>query len=168
MLGTWSITFKDATHVTLTAPDNTTADFVIPDSDAPLYEPAAKGVSAQFGIQPNADSRVGLSAVISRVKIVKGTTTVVDDNFQTAQLDPEKWAARAQDAGGVIPLAPDVAYLVGWNLPDAGFSLRTGASLKGPWSKAADPIQAGARRLTLINKSALPSPNTGFFQLIKQ
>jgi hypothetical protein len=108
-----------------------------------------------------------LSAIISRIKIVKGTTVVVDDNFQAATLDATKWVVRAQDAGGVFPISPDVAYLVGWNLPDTGFYLRQAANLNGPWTKSADPFQLGARRLTLINKSALPSASAGFFQLIK-
>ncbi len=167
MLGTWSISFKDGTHVTLTAPDNSTTDLLIPDADAALYEPTTKGVSALFGIQPNAGTRVGLSAVISRIQITKGTSVVVDDTFQSAQLDSSKWAIRAQDAGGVITTTPDLAYLVSWNLPDTGFSLRMASSVTGPWTKAADPLLVGARRVTLIHQSALPSGAAGFFQLIK-
>lgn len=168
MIGTWSITFKDNTHVTLTSSDGSTTDLVIPDADAALYEPANKGVSALFGVQPNADTRVGLSAIISRIKITKGATVVVDDNFQAAQLDTEKWTVRAQDAGGVFTTTPDLAYLVSWSLPDAGFALRSGPSVTGPWTQAADPLQVGARRVSLINKSALPAGNVGIFQLIKK
>jgi hypothetical protein len=168
MLGTWSITFKDNTHITLTAPDKSTVDLTMPDADAALYVPATKGLTALFGVQPNADARVGLSAIISEIKILRGSTVVVDDNFQATPLDAAKWIVRAQDAGGVFPITPDVAYLVSWGLPDTGFSLRDGPTVKGPWSKAADPMQVGATRVTLINKSALPGANAGFFQLVKQ
>ena len=119
-------------------------------------------------MQPNSDTRVGLSAIISRVKITKGTSTVVDENFQSATLDSAKWAVRAQDAGGVFPIGPDVPYIVSWPLPDTGYSLRSGKTVTGPWTKAPDPVLVGARHVTLINQAALPSPNVGIFQLIKQ
>ena len=167
MLGTWSVTFKNSTSATLTAPDNSTADITIPAADAPLYEPTTKGVSALFGVQPNSDTRVGLSATVSSIKITKGTKVVVDDTFQTVDLDPSKWTIRAQDSGGLFPTTPDLAYLVSWNLPDTGFSLKGASSLTGPWSAIGTSRLVGAQRLVLMNKAALPGANAGFFQLSK-
>ncbi len=167
MLGTWSISFRNNTQVTLTASDGSTAEFVIPEEDAPFYEPASKGVTASFGIQPNSVNRIGLSAVISRIKITKGSTVVVDDNFQSAELNPDRWVVRAQEPGGVFPIPPDVAYLVSWPLPDTGFTLRTAPSVTGPWTTPFTPLLVGVRRIVPVNQSALPSPAVGFFQLKK-
>ena len=167
MLGTWTVTFKNSTSATLTAPDNSTTDITIPAADAPLYEPTTKGVSALFGVQPNSDTRVGLSATVSRIKITKGTQVVVDDTFQTVDLDRSKWTIRAQDSGGLFPTTPDLAYLVSWNLPDTGFSLKGASSLTGPWSAIGTARQVGAQRLVLMNKASLPGSNAGFFQLSK-
>ena len=167
MLGTWSISFRNNTNVTLTASDGTTANLVIPPDDAALYEPTSKGVTASFGVQPNSVSRIGLSAIISRIKIVKGATVVVDDQFQSAELNAEKWVVRAQEPGGVFPIPSDVLYLVSWPLPDTGFTLRTGPSVAGPWTTPFSPRLVGVQRVTLISQSALPSPTAGFFQLKK-
>ncbi len=132
MLGTWSVTFKNNKDITLTASDQATLDITMPDGDAPLYEPVNTGVSALFGVQPNAETRIGLSATISRIKITKGAVVVADDSFQTPELNPNLWAVRAQDPAGILSAPPDLAYLVSWNLPDTGFSLRTATSATGP------------------------------------
>jgi hypothetical protein len=167
MLGTWSISFRNNTTVTLTAPDGSTADFTIPAEDAALYEPTTKGVTASFGVQPNAVSRIGLSAVISHIKIVKGTKTVVDEDFSAAELNPDKWVVRALEPGGVFPAPASVAYFVSWPLPDTGFTLRTGSSVTGPWTTPFTPNLVGVKRMVLVNQSALPSAKAGFFQLKK-
>lgn len=167
MLGTWSIQFRNNTAVTLTAPNGATAEFQISQQDAALYEPTSKGVTAIFGVQPSAVGRIGLSAVISRIKILKGSTTVVDENFQAAELDADKWVLRAQEPGGVFPVPADVDYLVSWALPDAGFTLRTSPSVIGSWTTPFTPRLVGVRRVALVDRSALPSPTAGFFQLKK-
>lgn len=171
MVGTWKIALKHnndgTTAVTLTAPDKSTSNLTINAEESPSYEPLGKGMSALFGVQPNADTRVGLYAVVSNITIKKGTATVVNDSFTKAELDPAVWLTRAQDPGGVVPTTPDLAYLVSWPLPDAGFSLRSSATLKAPWAAAGTPRQVGARRLVLVNKADLPSPGAGFFQLAK-
>jgi hypothetical protein len=167
MLGTWSISFRNNTDVTLTASDGSTAALVIPAEDAALYEPVSKGVTASFGVQPNSVNRIGLSAVISRIKIVKGSTVVVDEDFQSSELNADKWVVRAQEPGGVFPIPGDIAYLVSWALPDTGFTLRTGPSVTGPWTTPFTPRLVGVQRVTLVSQSALPSPTVGFFQLKK-
>jgi hypothetical protein len=167
MLGTWSVTFHDSTNITLIAPDNSTLDLIMPVEDAPLYEPVTKGVSALFGVQPNGDTRIGQSATLSRIKVIKGSKVIADDTFQASELNPSLWTVRAQDPGGIFTTTPDLAYLISWNLPDTGFSLRAGPTVTGPWSASAPPILVGARRVVLLNKSALPGQSAGFLQLIK-
>lgn len=167
MLGTWSISFRNGAEVTLTASDGSTAELVIPAEEAALYEPVSKGVTASFGVQPNSVNRIGLSAVISRIKIAKGSTVVVDEDFRSAELDPEKWVVRAQEPGGVFPIPADIVYLVSWPLPDTGFTLRSGPSVTGPWTTPFTPRLVGVRRVVLVGQSELPSPAMGVFQLKK-
>lgn len=167
MIGTWNVAFLNNTDITLTAPDGSTVSLKMPDSDVASYEPTTAGVSAQFGIQPNADSRIGLAAVISRVKIQKGSTVVVDDAFTTPELNATSWLVRAADAGGLVPVPQDVKYLVGWNLPDDGFVLKGASTVSGPWSDIAGVTQVGARRLVRVGTAALPGAGAGYFQLVK-
>lgn len=166
MLGTWTVTFKNDSDVTLTSSDNTSVDFSFPAEEIGAYEPVS-GVSALFGVQPNAGSRVGESALITNIKIVKGATTVVDESFQSSELPAETWVVRARDTGGVFPLSPDVAYLVSWDLPDAGFVPNAAPSLSGPWSPTGDPKQVGARRMLLIDRAAVPGEKAGYFRLVE-
>ncbi|MBL9171506.1 MAG: hypothetical protein JNN07_27485 [Verrucomicrobiales bacterium] len=167
MLGTWTITFKNDTDITITSADNKTVDITIPTEEVAAFEPSSAGISALFGVQPNSDARVGQSALITRITIVKGASTIVDDNFQGSELAPESWAARAQDAGGVFPLSPDIGFLVSWNLPDTGFVLNAAPSLAGPWSATGDPRQVGARRVLLLDKAAVPGDKAGYFRLVE-
>ena len=92
---------------------------------------------------------------------------VVDDTFQTSELNPALWAARAQDPGGILSAPPDLAYLISWNLPDTGFALRSGASVTGPWSSPGTPFLVGAQRFFLVNKASLTGLNATFDQLKK-
>ena len=171
MVGTWSVSLKHnadgTTSVTLKSPDNTAADITINAEESAMYEPFGKGVSAIFGVQPNADTRVGLAAVVGGIQIAKGNQVVINDSFTTGDLDPAVWLVRAQDPGGIVGTTPDLAYLVSWPLPDAGFSLRAGPTVNGPWTAAGPTRLVGARRLVLVNRAELPSPSAGFFQLLK-
>lgn len=167
MLGTWSITFKNDTDVTLTAPNGATKDISIPVDEASSYEPSSSGVSALFGIQPNKDSRVGLSAVIQNIKITKGSDVVVDESFTSPDLNPDVWVVRAQDGAGVFALPAEIDFLVSWNLPDPGFSLLASPSLTGPWAATPDPTLVGARRIVKIEHAALPGAKAGYFRLLQ-
>lgn len=165
MIGTWSVTFNNNTDITLTNPEGNTVNLTMPEEDAPFYEPGVSGISTQFGVQPNADTRVGLSAVISRIQIIKGGNVVVDDSFTTLDLNEELWAVRAQDAKGVFPTPAEVTSIVSWSLPDDGFTLNSSTAVTGPWAPTEDPKLVGARRMLLINQATQPGAS-GFFQLL--
>ncbi len=166
MLGTWSITFRNNTQIVLAAPDGSTADIILPAEEAASFEPAFQGLSALFGVQPNSDTRIDQAAVISRIRITKGAAVVVDENFQTS-LDPEVWATRANDPGGVFGVPASVSMLVSWNLPDAGFVLQSAPGVTGPWSGGIEPRLVGARRVALIEGTEGPGSPAGFFRLRK-
>lgn len=171
MIGTWSVSLKHntdgTTTATLSGPGNVSESVTIIAEEASSYEPFGKGVTALVGVQPNADTRVGLAAIVSNIKITKGNTTVVNDAFTTAELDPAVWTVRAQDPGGIVATTPDLAFVVSWPLPDGGFSLRGTPGLPGTWTPFTNTRLVGARRVVLVNKSDLPGSNSGFFQLVK-
>jgi hypothetical protein len=67
----------------------------------------------------------------------------------------------------VFTTRPELAYLISWDLPDTGFVLRAGPTVKGPWTNPAAPLLVGARRIALIERAARPGSGAGFFQLVK-
>ncbi len=167
MLGTWSVTFHDNTSITLTAPDNATLTLSMPEENAVYFEPQGTGVSAQFGVMPNGGvpSAVGQSATLSGIKILRGSTVVVDESFPTATLDPEQWIVRARSEEGIFLVTPEVAFLLHWGLPDTGFTLNASEEVEGSWTVFGTPFPVGARRFVLVEDSVLPGQNAGFFRL---
>lgn len=169
-LGTWTITFKTETEVTLTSPDGSTSDITFPAESAALF---ANPLYAYFGIQPNQLSNIGQSAVFGRVQIT-GVPTPIDDTFVGVppegggpnQLDPAVWQVAAEDPAGVVLVPVDSAWWAWWTLPANGFVLQQNGTLNGPtWQEnTTPPIQVGARRGVL-----LPASNeaSSFFRLTK-
>lgn len=166
ILGTWTVTFNQDTNITLTAPDGTTNNLVMPPEDAAQF--AGSG-TVYFGIMTGELPNVGQMAVLSRAQIKAGPTTLLDDNFSVSPLDPNVWVVRAASAAGVTLITPDEPFYVSWTTPASGFTLQTNATFNdADW---ADPgltsALVGARYRVLVPASVLPSTGQGFFRLIK-
>ena len=125
------------------------------------------GISALFGIQPNSDARIGLSASISNIRIQKGDNIFVNASWESNELDPEVWSVRAQDPGGVFVVESGLAYIFSWDLPDDGYAFSTASNVKGPWTMVDSARLVGAQRMVYMYQSDLPGEDAGFFQLIK-
>jgi hypothetical protein len=173
-LGTWSVTIKNDTDITLTTPSGTSTNFAMPAEAAALF---ADPLFAYFGIQPNQLSNIGQSALLSRVQIA-GVATPLDDNFagvppepgSAPRLDPNLWGLAAADASGVVLAPPDSVYWLKWPAPSLGFVLQSSAILKaGAWADAglANVMQIGGEKAVLVPAAKLPSTRAGFFVLIK-
>ncbi len=176
-LGTWSMSFNNNTNVTLTAPDNTTTNFTIPESDASLFQDP---LYFYVGAQPNNNASIGQSSTFSRVQIA-GAARSINDTFSATALDANTWTRNAADAAGVFITAPDAKCWVTWSLPDYGFTnLYAGLNLNQPvggsqWvglpvSSTGWLDNAGAQRIAVINASALNAafsfvPTNCFFGL---
>ena len=115
---------------------------------------------------PGVPTRSGQSATIGGIKIVKGSTIVVDDRFASATLDETRWVVRARDPGGVFPVPSDVGYLLRWDLPDTGFALKSSASIQGPWADYGTPLTTLSQRIVPVNQPPAGAPNA-FFLLVK-
>ncbi len=165
-VGTWSLSFKNNTDFTLTAPSGASTNSALPADAALLF---ADPLYAYFGIQPNQTGNIGQAAVFSRLQI-SGTLNPIEDTFTGDVLDTTKWAVVAADAGGVVQVPATTAYSLQWTAPASGFELRTSPVLQaGSWT---DPgltnvFQMGTQKVVLVPQSALPSASQGFFQLVK-
>lgn len=171
-LGTWSLKFQNNTNITLTGPGNSVTNFTMLAEHAALFRPAST-VTASFGVQPNQTDLIGQSATFSEVKITSGTTTVLDDTFQTAdptqQVDPALWTRRMDDVNGITVLTAEAGYVLTWTVPDTGFVLRSTANVTAPsWTELQVPvIQVSGQKRAVISGTNLPAGNLGFFQLVK-
>lgn len=180
-LGTWQLTFNNNTNITITAPDSTGKSLTIPEADAANFQ---GGLIAYFGIRPANEARIGQSATFSRIKIT-GAAATIDDTFVSSGppyvLDPATWVKKASSPQGIFITAPDAKYWVSWPQPDSGYTNLFATDnlskrlANNEW--VALPVDAtgwlnvaGARRLTVINQSALNAafsyaPTNCFFGL---
>jgi hypothetical protein len=172
--GTWSVTFKNNTDITVTTPGGSSTNFAMPAEAAALF---ADPLHAYFGIQPNSMDNIGQAAIFSRVQIT-GVPVPLDDSFGGVRPDPESplqldgglWLLAAQDAPGIVLVPADSVYWLKWTAPATGFALQASSSLKaGSW---VDPgltniIQVGSQKMVLVPSSGLPSATAGFFRMFK-
>ncbi len=166
ILGTWTVTFSQNTNITLRAPDNTTASFVMPPEDAAQF---AGDITAYFGAMPGQPGNIGQTVILGQARITSGATPLLNDNFSVSPLDTLLWTVSASSAAGVVVVTPTDPYWVSWTTPSSGFTLQTNSTLNATgWG---DPgltdALVGTRKRVLIPASALPSTGSGFFRLVK-
>jgi hypothetical protein len=168
-LGTWTVTFTDASHGSLSGPGLTTTNFTLPaDAVASNFSPAASFV--QFGCFKNDGANDGhnnnASGTFSHAKIT-GTAAPIDDDFSGATLT-NKYVWRKTSANIVQYVAPGTAWVIGWSAPAIGFNPFVAASLSGPWSPlAVSPYQNGTNIYATVLTSDLPAGNKAFFRVAK-
>lgn len=163
-LGTWSVTFRNDTDVTLTTPSGTTTNFSLASEAVSLF---AEPLYAYFGVQPNTMENIGQAATLSRISIA-GVPTPLEDSFGGEALAAGSWAVVAADPPGLVVVPPTTRYWLTWAAPSAGYVVQSTADLK-TW---ADPgltgvFQIGPEKRALVPASALPSAGAGFFRLMK-
>ena len=166
ILGTWKVTFNQDRNITLTAPDNTTTNLVMPAEDAALF---AGDITVYFGTQPNSTANVGQTVILGGVKITSGETALLEDSFTTSPLNSDLWTVSAASATCVSLVTPSDPYWVSWTTPASGFVLQTNSVLNpSSWGDAGltDSL-LGIKRRALIPGSALPGTSQGFFRLNK-
>jgi hypothetical protein len=170
-IGTWTVTFTDSTHGTLTGPGITATNFDLP-SDAVLnnFSPATSFL--QFGMFKNDGANDGHNngahGTFSHVKFT-GAAAAFEDDFSGASLT-NKYAWRVTSPTAVQYVTPGTAWLVSWTMPASGFSPQTAATITGPWSPAnfTKTYRAGSKTYGMLSQAALPSPTAGFFRLIQR
>ncbi|MBE0543767.1 MAG: hypothetical protein IH623_20675 [Verrucomicrobia bacterium] len=171
VLGTWTVTFTDATHGTLTGPGITATNFTLPE-DAVLnnFSPATSYL--QFGIfkndGPNDGHNNGAHGTFSRVQFT-GQLSPFDDDFTGSTLT-EKYAWRRTSTTAVQYIPPGTAWVVDWTLPASGYSSQTAPAITGPWTETvfSSLFQSGSKIKGLISQADLPAGNAAFFRLVKR
>ncbi len=171
-LGTWTVTFTDSTHGTLTGPGITATNFDLPaEAVQNNFSPATSFL--QFGMfkddGANDGHNNGAHGTFSRVQFTGATANSIDDDFSGATLT-NKYAWRKTDANYVQFIPPGTAWIVDWTLPANQFNPQSAAAITGPWNPAVftSTYRDPSAMHGLLSQTALPSASAGFFRLIKR
>jgi hypothetical protein len=170
-LGTWSVTFTDATNGTLSGPGITSTNFTLPE-DAVLNNFSSGSSYIQFGMFKNDGANDGhnnqIYGTFSRVSF-NGVAAPFDDNFDDATLT-NTYAWRKTSATAVQHIPAGTAWALDWTLPATGFNVETAAAINGPWNPASliTSYQGGGFAHALVAQSALPGENASYFRLVSR
>jgi hypothetical protein len=174
IVGTWSLSFKNDTNVTMTSPSGLTTNFVFSSDKLAGYvdaQGAALPLYYYIGIKPNDHpTNFGLSAIVSRVKI-QGVANPIDADFtKDTGLNTNLWELSENNAGAVQVAPADSVAWVKWTLPDPGFFLQSNATCaKGGWTDVAGtPLQTVQGKSVLISGGNQPGARQGYFQMLKR
>jgi hypothetical protein len=170
VLGTWTVTFTDATHGSLSGPGITTTNFTLPE-DAVLNNFSPSTSFVQFGNFKDDGANDGhnndATGTFNHVKIT-GNSAPIDDDFSGATLT-NKYAWRTTSANEVVYIAQGSAWFINWSVPALGFNPSVASALTGPWSPLAvtGQYQNGTNIYAVVMASALPAGGKAFFRVAK-
>ncbi len=167
VLGAWGITFNDDLSITVFSPENT-ADLEFPAEAAAHFDAPLR---AYFGSQPNAAERIGLSSVLSQIRIQGAVGGDISDDFD-ASIDPSVWEIAAEDPNGVLVAPEDAAFWLMWSLPDAGFMLQSASGIGGaswqPFAGSTAPLVTGGQKSVLVGAADLPDAAQGYWRMAER
>ena len=171
--GTWSLSFANNTNITVSGPGGVVTNWTMPPDAAALFYTTTPSMATYFGTQPNNPVSIGQNVGISEIKIMNGSTVVVDDHFNTIdpvqQVDPTLWTLDMDNTAGIFVVTNQPTYWLGWTLPDSGFALRAKPTLSAPGvDPGFTPILNGVFRLIELTPDLLPNPQQSYFYLLKQ
>jgi hypothetical protein len=181
-IGTWTLTFSNATTGALTAPGASPVAFSLPADVAALF---ANPVTAYFGLQPNSTAGEGLYEDWASITVtgVAGTQENEDFTKESSDIDPNTYYSpsgqfrsdsSALRAGVIIVRTNLDQYWVNWTLPAVNFALGTKTNLlqTGSWINPAyysgyfdetaprgAPVQLGTKNWVLLPTDDLPTVN---------
>jgi len=172
-LGTWTLTFLNNTSVTMKSPSGVTTNFEFSADKLAGYVDSG-GVALPLyyyvGGKAQQNNNLGLSAVVSNVK-VQGVGTPIDQNFvKDYPLDSSIWELAANNPGGVQMVPTNGVAWVHWTLPDAGYALQSNSVIIGKgWNENGLPVvQLSSGKKMLIHTSDLPGTAAGYYRMIKR
>jgi len=169
-LGTWTVTFTDSTHGTLTGPGITATNFDLPaDAVANNFSPATSFL--QFGMFKNDGANDGhnngSSGTYGHVQFTGAQATSFDDDFSGPTLT-NKYAWRKTDPNYVQYVPPGTAWVVDWTLPAIQFNAESAAAVTGPWTPAVftSTYRGPTTMHGLVPQTA--GPSAAFYRLVKR
>lgn len=167
ILGTWKVTFSQNTNITVSAPDGSVTNVVMPPDAVPFF---ADPLTTYFGVQPNNLDYIGNGFVFSNVKVA-GVASPVDDSFAGPDLDPDMWVIAADNATGVFIAPNDAQNWLNWTLPAVGFVPQvTGTLSANAWTDLdmTGNFKNGAVQTLLVKARDLPAGNQAYFRMIQR
>jgi len=168
-LGKWSVTIAQDTNITITTPDGTSTNLVIPPEWAALFN---EPMTLCLGDQPNNASGYGQSQVFSSFSVA-GNSSPFADNFEAdTVLNTNYWRVLSNDPNGTQLVPAGSFGWLAWTIPDDGFSPQTAGYIGGPSSSWVDIsgtlIKNNGKRNVLVPNAALQAVNQNYFRLIKR
>jgi hypothetical protein len=167
------LSFVNNSAVTMTGPSGATTNFEFSADKLAGYmdsSSAALPLYYYIGAKPQQNSNLGLSAVVSKVKI-QGVATPIDEDFvKNYPLDTTTWELAANNAAGVQSVPANGVSWVRWTLPDAGFALQTNSVVTATgWNENGLPtLQLASSKKVLLHTSDLPGAKAGYYRMIKR
>ena len=178
-LGTWTLTFNNASSGTVTAPGASPAAFTIADPN--VATDFANPLVAYFGVQPNSGAGIGqyedwASITVSGVAGVNEN----DDFTADSSFNSSLWAINTLTPAlntCVQLVTPNTPYWVNWTLPAVNFGIGTAMNVLGnsntpyPWmlpeyyngygdgNDVPGQAQQGTKTWLLMPKTCLPTTN---------
>jgi len=179
-VGTWSVTFVDNTHVTLTYSNGSTVLSTNAVLDPNFVALCGGYIGAYLYSSPTANNNIGQYCTYSHYQIT-GVGTPVNENLTSGALSSPFLVLNSQAyyyAGNYTNAPPNQlfalpsdAYWFAWTLPDANFSPVQGSALKpfmSSWANISGNVfQNGATHEIKLAKSQLPGAQ-GYFGLIQR
>jgi hypothetical protein len=176
-VGTWTLTFVDNTHVTLTAPNGASTNAVLDPNFVAL---CGGYIGAYLYSSPTVNANIGQYCTYSKYQIT-GVGTPVNENLTSGALSSPFLVLNSQAyyyAGNYTNAPPNQVwatngdvYWFAWTLPDANFSPISGSNIatKSSWGPITGNVfQNGATHVLELTKAQLPSTSQGYFGLIKR
>ena len=179
-VGTWSLTFVDNTHVTLTYSNGSTVLSTNAVLDPNFVALCGGYIGAYLYSSPTVNANIGQWCTYSKYQIT-GVGTPVNEDLTSGALASPFLILNSQNyyytgdytnnpPNQVFATAAD-AYWFAWTLPDANFSPISGSNIaaKSSWSPISGTyFQNGATHVLELTKSQLPGTSQGYFGLIQR
>jgi hypothetical protein len=180
VIGTWTISFTNATDGKLTAPNGVSTNFSLSAAAAAQFDEAntATPLSVYLGARPNNPASVGQRVVIDSFQMA-GNPAALSDTFSAdASLDTTKWLIVTENQGTVFLVPPAPSVFARWTVPDSGFGLRSATELSGTgtsWTLLTGTnatlgpypsLVLPTGKITLVPLADIGSTNSFFFELV--
>jgi hypothetical protein len=179
-LGTWTLTFTDATSGSVTGPGLTATNFTLPAEAVANFTAAAGGDCLQFGIFKNDGVNNGrnnqASGTFSAVEMTVNGSPVLQDKFPGPGLTANNAWRKTTSSGGanaVQWVPPGIAWWLTWTLPDDGFEAMGANAVNVPFvdagvgSAVGLTFTSGATKTGGVPAANVPAGDAAFFRMIK-
>jgi hypothetical protein len=178
-LGTWTLTFSNATVATVTGPGVST-NFTLPPEAVANFTTAAGEDCIQFGMFKNDGANDGHNnqahGTFSAVEMDVNGGAILQDSFSGPGLTANNAWRKTTSGGGATAVQwvpPDIAYWLTWTVPDDGFELYVAGAVNGPYTDAGVGAATGytytqgTTRIGGVPAASMPAGSAAFFQLRK-